>query len=121
MGNDTRTFSTGATKDTNDNKLRYEGFLSPLVLRRFAEYMHKKRLVNIPEGQTVRAPDNWQKGIDRDAYIDSAIRHQMEWWLIHRGYEAVDEKGNVMNIEEVLCAVMFNAMGYLFEILKEKK
>jgi len=34
-----RTFDTGATRDTEDGKLDYEGFLSGRVLKRYAEYM----------------------------------------------------------------------------------
>ena len=67
-----RTFDTGATRDTDDGKLDYEGFISPLVLERFARYMHTHRLQ--PDG-TLRDSDNWQKGIPRDQYIKSAWRH----------------------------------------------
>lgn len=116
---ETRTFATGATRDADTGKLKYEGFLSPLVLRRFAEYMHKCRVRNVPEGETLRAPDNWQKGISRAVYADSLIRHGMEFWLMHDGYVAYDEKGTLLDEEEVLCAIMFNVMGTLFEKLKE--
>lgn len=118
---DTRMFETGATRDVDTNKLAFEGFLSPIVLRRYAEYMHGKRLNNIPAGETIRAPDNWQKGIPQNTYIDSGIRHMIEWWLIHRGFEARDEKGNVMKLQDVLCAIMFNVMGYLHEELKKQQ
>ncbi len=109
-----RTFETGATRDTDDGKLQYEGFFSPLVLRRFAEYMHKHRFQ--ADGE-VRAADNWQKGIPLDAYMDSGWRHFMDWWMYHRKVGPVltyDER------EEVLCAVMFNAMGYLHELLMQE-
>jgi len=33
-----RTFDTGATRDTSQDKLDFEGFLSPLVIKRFGEY-----------------------------------------------------------------------------------
>lgn len=115
---ETRQFGTGATRDSDTNKLDYEGFISPLVWNRFAEYMHKCRLRNIPVGETVRASDNWQKGIPLDQYVKSGLRHAMEWWLMHRGYVAKDEKGNVLDLEEVLCAILFNVQGYLFELLE---
>jgi hypothetical protein len=82
--------------------------------------MHVCRLRNIPNGDTTRSPDNWQKGIDIDTYADSGIRHMFEWWLIHRGHVARDEKGNVIPLKDVLCAIMFNVMGYLFETLKNE-
>jgi hypothetical protein len=114
-----RLFSTGATRDADTGKLDYEGFLSPLVLRRYAEYMHMCRTRNVPPGQALRASDNWQKGIPKDAYIKSLIRHVLEVWLIEDGYEARDEKGNVIDLETALCAIIFNASGRLFEDLKE--
>lgn len=104
-----RTFDTGATRDTDATKFDYEGFLHPLVLKRFAQYMHKHRVQ--ADGQ-LRDSDNWQKGIPKDAYMKSGMRHVMDWWSAHRSLPT-DE-----NIEEILCAVMFNAMGYLFEELR---
>lgn len=106
-----RKFETGATRNTDDGKLDFEGFLSPAVLRRFAEYMHKNRLQ--ADGQ-LRASDNWQKGIPREAYMKSGTRHFIDWWDNHRGISNVD-------MEEALCALLFNVQGYLFEVLKEKK
>lgn len=108
-----RTFSTGATRDQDQSKPDYEGFLSPLVVQRYGEYMHKNR--HQSDG-SLRDSDNWQKGIPRDAYMKSAWRHFMEWWRSHR---RVPEAGD--NMEEALCAVIFNASGYLHELLKEKR
>ena len=107
-----RQFDTGATRDTSQGKFDYEGFLSPLVLERFAEYMHKHRTQ--PDG-SLRDSDNWQKGIPLNAYMSSGWRHFMDWWKIHRGLKVEED------VEDVLCAVMFNAMGYLHEMLKSKK
>jgi hypothetical protein len=107
-----RRFPTGATRDTEDGKLDYEGFLAPRVLERYACYMHEHRVQ--PDG-TMRASDNWQKGIPKDAYMKSLWRHFMEVWTCHR--EGVEGK----RLEDALCAVMFNTMGYLFEVLGEKK
>lgn len=117
---ETRQFETGATRDTDKGKLEYEGFISPLVDRRFAEYMHKCRTRNVPEGQTLRDPDNWQKGIPIDTYASSLVRHVVEFRLIHDGFEAFDEKGNKMDLEDVLCAIRFNVDGYLFETVKRR-
>jgi hypothetical protein len=103
-----REFATGATRDLDDNKLDYEGFYSPLVVRRFAEYMHKNRL---QKDGSLRSSDNWQKGIPRDAYMKSLFRHFMDVWTGHRAGEVHEEE---------LCAILFNVQGYLFEILKEK-
>ena len=106
-----RKFETGATRNTDEGKLDFEGFLSPAVLHRFAEYMHKNR---VQADGNLRAADNWQKGIPKDAYMKSGMRHFFDWWENHRGLPAAD-------LEEALCALLFNVQGYLFEILKEKK
>ena len=107
-----RKFKTGATRDEDDGKLDYEGFLNPLSVERFAEYMHKHR--HQADGQ-LRASDNWQKGIPKEAYVKSMFRHFMDVWKEHRGYASKE------GIEDALCAIIFNANGLLFEILKEKK
>ena len=110
-----REFETGATRDTDADKLKYEGFISPLVEKRFAQYMHLHRKQS--DGN-LRAPDNWQKGIPLDAYADSLIRHVKDFHLHIDGFadEAVDP-----DIESVLCAIRFNVDGYLFELLKQKR
>ena len=107
-----RIFESGATRDTDEGKWDYEGFLSPIVLKRYAEYMHKNRLQS--DGN-LRDSDNWQKGIDKNAYMKSGFRHFMDWWSLHRGYEG---RGDM---EDALMALLFNVMGYTYEILKEKE
>lgn len=108
-----RTFPTGATRNLDIGKLDYEGFLSPLVIERFAEYMHKNRLQ--ADGK-VRESDNWQKGMPKDSYIKSGWRHFFDWWKEHRGC-GVDTSES---LEESICALIFNAQGYLHEHLKNK-
>jgi len=107
-----RYFKTGATRDIDIDKYDYEGFLSPRVIERFGEYMdkHRKQL----DGN-LRDSDNWQKGMPKNAYIKSGLRHFMDWWKEHRGLSSRE------GIEDALCAIMFNTMGYLHEILKEKQ
>lgn len=102
-----RKFESGATRTNEEGKPDYEGFLSPLVIREYGAYMHKNRLQ--PDG-TLRESDNWQKGIPLDAYMKSLFRHFVEAWTIHRGGEG--------NMEETLCAILFNASGYLHELKK---
>jgi hypothetical protein len=106
-----RTFATGATRDSDTDKLEFEGFLSPLALRRYAEYMHKHR--KQADG-AMRDADNWQKGIPKAAYMRSAWRHFFEWWSEHRGIPTRE------GLEDALCALLFNVFGYLHEILKER-
>ena len=106
-----RTFDTGATRDGDLDKYDYEGFLCPLVVERFAKYMNKNR---IQSDGNLRDGDNWQKGIPLKSYMKSVWRHLMLWWKIHRGYADKSE------LEDAICGVIFNAQGYLHEILKEK-
>lgn len=110
-----RVFETGATRD-HDRKPDYEGFISPLVILRYGAYMDKHR---IQADGNLRDSDNWQLGIPLDAYIKSKMRHDLDVWLMHRGYDpAHSDEG--YDMEEALCGVIFNAMGYLHELLKEK-
>ncbi len=102
-----RVFETGAMRDVDEAKFDYEGFLSPVVLERFAEYMHANR--RMADG-SFRTSDNWQKGIPLDAYMKSMWRHFMDLWTAHRGGRA--------DKEEALCALLFNVQGYLHETLK---
>lgn len=111
-----RTFSTGATRDTEEGKPDYEGFLSPLTLASFGRYMVKHQ--RQADGN-LRPSDNWQKGIPLTAYMKSTFRHFVQCWTIHRGLKAVDEKGQPVSMEDALCALMFNVMGYLHEYLKK--
>ena len=107
-----REFQTGATRHTDEGKLDYEGFLNPRVLERFAQYMHANR---VQADGAVRTSDNWQKGIPKDSYMKSLIRHVHNVWMQHRGYENVEAEG----LEDALCAVVFNAFGYLYELIGE--
>ena len=104
-----RTFASGAIRDTDENKLDYEGFLNPLVLRAFAEYMHKHR--QMPDG-SLRGSDNWQKGIPREQLMKSLLRHVMSVWEEHRHYGSLTK--------DDLCGVLFNTQGLLLDLIKEE-
>ena len=104
-----REFETGATRNSDDDKYDYDGFLSPLVIEAFGAYMHKHR--RQADG-TLRDGDNWQAGIPVESYMKSMWRHFFAVWKAHRGYETAED------IEESLCAMLFNVQGYLHEILK---
>jgi len=95
------------------NKLDFEAFLCPLVLKRYAEYLNANCMQT--DG-TPRDGDNWQKGIPLAVYIKSKFRHFMDTWLLHRGRHSHVS----VDIETSLCAELFNTMGYLHEVLKAK-
>lgn len=106
-----RTFKNSkATRDDDKDKLDYEAALSPIVLKRYVEYMKK-------HNSDTRKEDNWQ-GLFGEHHCDvcmkSLMRHVMDLWLFHRGYKGRDD------IEEALCAILFNAMAYLYKIEKDK-
>lgn len=114
-----RTFETGANRNAADHKHDYEGFLSPLALRRYGVYMHQHR--HLADG-TLRDSDNWQKGIPEDVYVKSLVRHVLDVWEIHRtGRGVVDFDGNMVTIEDALCGALFNAFGLLHtEVTREE-
>jgi hypothetical protein len=107
-----REFTSGATRNDEGEKLDYEGFLNPLVLGAFAQYMHGHRTQ--ADGQ-VRSGDNWQKGIPRSAYQKSMTRHFMDCWGLWRGLIADDQDS--AELVDSLCALFFNVQGLLLEVL----
>lgn len=111
-----REFETGATRSNEGNKPDYEGFLSPLVIRRYGQFMLKHQT---QEDGKKRDSDNWQKGIPLASYIKSKFRHFVDTWLIHREYETISDDGD--GVEDLLCADLFNTMGYLHTVLEEQR
>lgn len=112
-----REFEHGATRDTAQGKLDYVKALSPIVLRRYVQYLDKHRL--LPDG-SYREFDNWKQGIPQDVYHSSNGRHFFDAWLLTEGYTTEDNHGPV-TLEDALCAELFNIMGRLHEILKPKE
>ncbi len=106
-----RNFDTGATRDSDESKIDFEGFLSPKALKRFGEYMQKNR---IQADGKLRASDNWKKGIPLEAYMKSMWRHFYSVWEKHHDFDHSEDQ------EEDLCALFFNVQGYLHEIMKLK-
>ena len=103
-----RTFSTGATRNTDEGKIDPEAALSPLVLEAYCSYIREHRLQGSREA---RGDDNWQKGIPIASYMKSLLRHVLEAWRAYRNNEPM---------KEALFAVMFNTMGMLHENLKRE-
>lgn len=114
MSKKIRKFNTGADRDKDDGKLDYEGVFNPLTKKKYAEYLFKCR---IRKDGSVRPADNWQLGMPLDSYMKSLARHFEDLHLHHRGYP--DEARE--DIYDALCAVIFNAQGYLLEVLKSDR
>jgi len=109
-----RQFETGANRNSEDGKLDFEGFFSPLVLERVAQYMHQYRYL---EDGTLRDSDNWQKLFGEDHYsvcMKSAWRHFHDMWMEHRGYKSRDGMDNAIN------GLLFNVMAYQLKRLLEE-
>jgi hypothetical protein len=117
-----RTFASGATRDTAQNKIDPEGFLDPLVIAAFSEYMDRHR---VQSDGDLRDSDNWQKGFTRAAIMKSMWRHFLDLWLLHRGrgprsadhLTLFSERGFEAVKQEILCALLFNVQAYLREVI----
>ena len=112
VGPRVRTFDTGATRDDVENKPRYSGYLSPEVLKAYGRYMLKHQTA--PDG-SARAADNWKRGIDRAAYMDSLLRHVIDLW---DAFER--EELTLAQTEELCSAILFNAQGFMYETIRKR-
>lgn len=108
---DLRTFASGATRGSAVGKIDFEGALSPIVLERYAEFMDGHCTAS--DGSE-RSSDNWQKGIPLRVYMKSGFRHFFAWWRAHRRGASPEY------IEETLCSLLFNVMGYLHVLLSRR-
>jgi len=114
-----REFDGGATRDSAKGKLDYEGFLSPVALEIYAQYMDKHR---VQSDGNLRDSDNWQSGFGLSVVLKSAWRHLVSWWKIHRGIDVFDERdGSLVTVQDAVCGVIFNAFCYLHEIDRESE
>lgn len=105
-----RSFSTGATRDADSYKLDFDGFLCPLVLERYAKYMHANR--KMPDG-SMRGSDNWKKGIPQDVYRKSAWRYFFGFWK-----HCLRGEKELAIVDA--CGILFNVMGWMHEELKHE-
>lgn len=106
-----RTFASGANRNSDEGKLDYEGFEHSLVRKRFAEYMNSHRRL---EDGTLRASNNWTKGMPRCQYLKSLSRHFMDVLLILQGFPS---EATEPDLVQALCACKFNTDGLLLEAI----
>jgi hypothetical protein len=115
-------FDTGATRSDDTNKPDPEGFLSPVVLEAYMEYMQEHR---VQDDGKVRESDNWQKGMPLNKYMKSLWRHFFQLWQLHRGHTPKPElrAGVLVPVtkKSACVGVMFNVMGYLHVLLTEQR
>lgn len=105
-----RTFASGATRDSNTNKLAYDQGLSVQVLQSYMEYLGRHR--KMKDG-SLRDWNNWKAGIPIAAYRESLLRHCIDAVRRSKGLPVPEDA----SLNDLLCAVIFNAGGWLFELL----
>jgi len=106
------TYESGATRTSEDGRLSYVRGLSPVVLRRYLQYLAKHR--KQADG-SMREFDNWKQGIPMRRSFDGLGRHFFTLWLLMEGLDIYDDSGQV-DIQDVLCAIMFNTMCMLYQM-----
>lgn len=109
-----REFTTGAKRDTEEGKLRFHAALSPYALEAWVDYCRRHN------NQVHRCEENWKRGMPLESFISSHFRHAHHWWKMHDttlGNGDLTE-GERRELIEALCAVLFNAHGYLHELTK---
>jgi hypothetical protein len=109
-----RSFDTGATRDTAEGKLDFEGFVHPLFLEQFAKYMNMHRLQS--DG-TLRDSDNWQKGIPQDICMKSLFRHFFEMWKLHRN--GIYNREQYRDFMAGAMGIIFNVQAYVLQDLQD--
>lgn len=112
-----RSFNTGATRSSSEGRYDPEGYLSPIAIEAYCEYMLKHQYQS--DGN-IRSSDNWQKGMPFDTYMKGMWRHFLHLWTRHRGYRVKDEKA-AASMKEDLCALLFNVQGMLHTLEVEER
>lgn len=92
-----RSFDTGAVRDTNNNKGRYD-LLSPMIMERYAKLLQR--------GAIKYQARNWEKGMPLSVYFDSGLRHafkHLEGWRDEDHLAAIlFNFGAVIHIDELI-------------------
>ena len=111
-----RQYSSGATRSSGKGKPSYCSYTSVLATRRYGQYMleHETQA----DGEK-RPPDNWKSGLEIKDTKESMGRHWEHVKTILDGHTAIDDHGKEVDIEDALCAMMFNVTSMLHEVLKK--
>lgn len=96
---------------SSDEKPDYEAMLSPLAMEAYAEYMFMNSFL---EDGSRRDEDNWQAGVPLARWLKSLFRHCFTLHKLHRSNLCLK-----LHVVVAVCAILFNAFGYLHEYLKQ--
>lgn len=102
-----REFPTGARRDTEVGKNRFAASLSPWAIEELVSYMRRHN------SQAHRREDNWKAGMPLDSFMESLFRHFHHAWKLHASGAVGGQE-----MKDALCGVLFNAQGYLHELVK---
>lgn len=89
-------FDSGAVRDTREGKGRFD-LISPFALRRLAGLMER--------GAVKYGDWNWAKGMPKERFLDSAMRHLNTYWI--------NELSGKPQDEDHLAAVAFNVFALI--------
>lgn len=109
-----RKWKSGGIRDTDEGKIDFRGFLCPVVLKKYGEYMAKHQTQ--ADGKK-RESDNWKKGFgDKhfDVCMSSLLRHVHDMWMEHEGEKSRD------GIEDAMMGSIFNLIAYANKFYKKK-
>ena len=102
----TRTFNSGAKRDSNEGKENYSVNVSALALRRYAQYMTGKA--------NLYGEGNYLKGIPSKECLESLLRH-INKYLIEK------QTGIVVEDSDHLSACIFNIFCIMHNEENEKE
>lgn len=92
-----RGFSTGAVRDVNEEKGRYD-LISPIMMERLAKLLQR--------GAVKYSSRNWEMGMPLSVYMDSGMRHLFKFLEGHRDEDhliaAIWNLQALLHIEEMI-------------------
>lgn len=100
-------FASGAIRDSQVGKADYIETIPWIAMERYAQYMTGKK--------SKYGSGNFKKGIDIESYEKSMVRHVQKY--LANKYEG----GTVEKEEDHISAIIFNALGILYEEERAKQ
>lgn len=113
-------FGTGATRSDATAKPDFSGYISPLAMILFGEYMLRHQVQ--ADGE-LRAANNWKRGMPIERYVSSLSRHIRDFseaWdkLALDQVAGAEMEMTMVALEEAWGGVQFNVQGFGHEWVK---